>query len=68
MLKVNIEYWYEDVNDIRIDITSVDTETKEKHNRTYYENSNWYDMSECLEDFISRYIEEEDECFEDEED
>ena len=63
MLEVKISYDYD--NDT-MTIQSKDSDG-EKHNKKYSECSNWYDMTENLEDFISTYIEEsDDEDFDDE--
>lgn len=51
---VTIEY---DTNSNVIDIMS--KYGNESHRQAYYHNSNWYDMCEKLENFISNYIEEE---------
>ena len=52
MTRVTITYEGENIT-----ISSIDTVLNEEHYESYYDNSNPYDMCECLEDFIRLHIE-----------
>lgn len=56
-IKITFDTAENDINDHIITISSKDNDLNEEHYESYHDNSNPYDMCECLEDFIRLHVE-----------